>query len=256
MGGSRLILERDLADLSGGAAFRIIAAAFVLLAVALGFGAAGLVSGVAGTAGVSGATDAGLPALRNTYGQMLYFAGILPLLAFLWLFAGAVLAKEKASGHLETLLATPLEPRTICFAKSMAILLPGLVVTALTLCAVLVAAGLASRGLPGAASIVFSPPLLVACLLANPLVFSGLGVLTVILALRSSPDAAILPSFALGFGLMIVVPGGAAIGIVDLYSWGFAAASLCVAAAVWALAICLGRGLTKERIVLSGREAL
>ena len=274
MGGARLLLGRDLRDLSSGTAFRIMVAVFAVMALAMAVGAAGLAAGMAadtasggvvGTAGGAGTARAGL---SMPYCQLLYFGSILPLLGFIWLFSGATLAKEKASGHLETLLATPLEPRDILLAKTGAMALPGLMMTGLTLVLVLAAAGIAAgaAGAAGAAegmasgpargalALVFPPALLLSCVVVNPLLFTGLAALTVLLALRSSPDAAILPSFALGFGLMIAVPGGAAIGVVDLRSWGFAGLSLGLAAIEWAIVAALARGLVKERIVLSSRE--
>jgi hypothetical protein len=268
MGGAGLLLRRDFRDLSSGAAFRIMVAVFAVMAVAMAVGASGLGAGMAaGLAAAPGATAANAPAgtvagaaagLAMPYGQLLYFGSVLPLLGFIWLFAGASLAKEKASGHLETLLATPLEPRDILLAKTEAMVLPGLAMTCLTLALTLAAAGIAAVSVAaparGVLALVFPPALLVTCAVANPLLFTGLAALTALLALRSSPDAAILPSFAFGFGLMIAVPGGAAIGLVDLRSWGFAALSLGLAALEWAMVIGLARGLSKERIVLSSRE--
>jgi len=260
MGGSRLLLGRDLRDISSGAAFRIMVAVFIVMAVAMAVGAAGLAAGMAAdTAAVGAAGGAKSAAVRAgysmPYGQLLYFGSILPLLGFIWLFSGATLAREKASGHLETLLATPLEPRDILLAKTEAMVLPGLAMTGLTLVLELAVAGIAAAGpARGALALVFPPALLVTCVVANPLLFTGLAALTVLLALRSSPDAAILPSFALGFGLMIAVPGGAALGIVDLRSWGFAGFSMGLAAVEWAIVAGLARDLSKERIVLSSRE--
>jgi ABC-type transport system involved in multi-copper enzyme maturation permease subunit len=253
MGGARLLLGRDLRDLSSGAAFRIMVAVFIVMALAMAVGAAGLAAGIATAPDAS--TRAGL---SMPYGQLLYFGSVLPLLGFIWLFAGATLSREKASGHLETLLATPLEPRDILLAKTEAMVLPGLSMTGLALLLELAAAGIASASVAGPAhdafALVFPPALLATCVVANPVLFAGLAALTVILALRASPDAAILPSFALGFGLMIAVPGGAAIGIVDLRSWGFAGLSFGLAAIEWAIVAGLARGLGKERIVLSSRE--
>ena len=283
MGGARLLLGRDFRDLSSGAAFRIMVAVFVVMAVAMALGAFGLGAGMAAgmavspdstaasaatgpsratAGGAGGAEGSGgapaLSALAMPYGQLLYFGSVLPLLGFIWLFSGASLAKEKASGHLETLLATPLEPRDILLAKTEAMVLPGLAMTGLSLALALAAAGIAAASVAGPArgalALVFPPALLVTCAVANPLLFTGLAALTVLLALRSSPDAAILPSFALGFGLMIAVPGGAAIGLVDLRSWGFAGLTLGLAAIEWAIVAALARGLSKERIVLSSRE--
>lgn len=280
MGGASLLFRRDLGDLASGTAFRVMVAVFAVMAVAMAFGSAGLAAGMAAEAAEPGAATGSVgDALSETtglgfapariglslpYGQLLYFGSVLPLLGFIWLFAGASLAKEKASGHLETLLATPLEPGDILLAKTGVMVLPGLAMAALTLVLSLAAAGIAAATAAtaatatgpawGVAVLVFPPALLVTCAVANPLLFTGLAALTVILALRSSPDAAILPSFALGFGLMIAVPGGSAMGIVDLPSWGFAGLTLAFAVLEWATVALLSRGLSKERIVLSSRE--
>jgi hypothetical protein len=112
----------------------------------------------------------------------------------------------------------------------------------------------ATRIRPGAAAFGFPPPLLVVCWLGNPLLLSGLGAVTIILSMRASPDAAIVPSFALGFGLMAAVPAGAAVRILDLSSWIFASGYLGAAVVEWIAVLVLARGLTKEMIILSSRE--
>lgn len=172
----------------------------------------------------------------------------------LWVFAGAVLSKEKATGHLETLLATSLSSRTVWLAKTAAIVLPALAMAAVSSVLIVTAAAVAVRIGPGAPDFRLPPPLFAVCLLGNPLLFSGLGALTVILAMRASPDAALVPSFALGFGLMAAVPAGTAVRIIDLSSWAFACGYLGAAALEWIIVFLLARGLTKERIVLSSRE--
>jgi hypothetical protein len=69
-----------------------------------------------------------------------------------------------------------------------------------------------------------------------------------------NPDAALVPSFAVGFGLMTPVPAGTAVQIVDLSSWGFAAGYLGAAALEWIVVLALARDLSKERIVTSSRS--
>jgi len=246
VGGFGLILSRDIRDLARTTAFRVLAAALVLLALALAVGVGALLFFTQARAR-NAAVSAGI-------GTMLYFGTLMPFLVLLWVFAGAILTKEKASGHLETLLATPLSPRTLALAKTSVIVLPGLAMAALTSLLALSAAFVAQRVRPEATAFAFEAPLLVVCWLGNPLLFSGLGALTVILAMRDSPDSAIVPSFVLGFGLMTLVPAGAAMGLVDLSSWAFAAAYLGAGSVEWLLILVLERGMTKERIVLSSRE--
>ncbi len=250
MGAFSLIMARDTRDLVRGAAFRILVAALLALAVALAAGAALLL--LPPPAGAQPAP--GGPPAPLLIGTLLYFASLLPFVVFVWVFAGAILMKEKASGHIETLLATPLSTRTLWLAKTAAIVLPGLVIALVSSVLIVSAVAGATGARPAAMALTFPPALLVVCWLGNPLLFAGLGAVTVILALRSSPDTAIVPSLALGFGLMAAVPAGAAVRVLDLSSWVIAAGYLGAAAVEWVVVLCLARGLTKERIVLSSRE--
>ena len=250
MNGFGLIVSRDTRDLTRGMAFRILAAALMILAAALAASAALLIV----TSPFDAPETPDGPTASMLVGTMLYFATLVPFLALLWVFAGAILMKEKASGHLETLLATPLSTRTLWLAKTAAIVLPGLVMAAVSSALIVIAAVVAVHIRPDTAVFAFSPPLLVVCWLGNPLLFSGLGALTVILSMRAGPDAAIVPSFVLGFGLMAGVPAGTAVRIIDPSSWVFASGYLGVAALEWIAVFILARGLTKERIVLSSRE--
>ena len=250
MSGFALIVSRDTRDLSRGMAFRIVAAALTVLGVALAAGAALLI--VAPSA--SGPEASGAPSASMEVGTMLYFASLLPFLVFLWVFAGAILTREKASGHMETLLATPLRTRTLWLAKTAAIVLPSLVLAAISSALIVIAVAVAIRLQPAAVAFPFPPPLFVVCWLGNPVLLSGLGALTVILLMRGGPDTAIVPSFTLGFALMAAVPAGTAMRIIDLSSWAFASGYLGAAALAWIAVLVLAGGLTKERIVLSSRE--
>jgi hypothetical protein len=247
MGGFSLIVSRDLRDLAGAAAFRAAAVLLAALAIALAAAAAAVIAASAAPRGAA-------PDAPTLVGTMLYFATLLPFLVFLWAFAGPSLIKEKASGHLETLLATPLNEKTLWLAKTATIVLPGLAAAALSSALIGVAAAIASRALPAGAIFAIAPQAALICLLGNPLLLSGLGALTVLIALRASPDSAIIPSFVLGFGLMSIVPVGTGLGFIDLSSWTFAAAYLGAGALEWIIVLALERGMTKERIVLSSRE--
>jgi ABC-type Na+ efflux pump permease subunit len=197
----------------------------------------------------------GGPPVAALVGMMLYFATLLPFLALLWVFAGAILVKEKASGHLETLLATPLSTRALWLAKTAAIVLPGLVLATVGSALIVVSLLVAARARPDAVALSLPAALLVVCWLGNPLLLSGLSAVTVILSMRAGSDAGIVPSFGVGFLLMVAVPAGGALRVVDLSSWVFAAGYLGAAAIEWIVVLALAHGLTKERIVLSSREA-
>jgi hypothetical protein len=249
MKGFGQILLRDLRDLASTGAFRVVAVLLIVLMLALAVGAALIVSSLPVPDAASGA-----PSATALVGAMLYFATFLPFLVLVWAFSDPLLIKEKASGRLETLLATPLSPRAIWLAKTAAIALPALAIATLSSASLALAAGMAARALPAGAAFALPRLTVLVCLLGNPLLLSGLGALTVVIAFRTSPDAAIIPSFALGFGLMAIVPLGLALGFIDLSSPAFASAYLAAGALEWAIVLLLERGMTKESIVLSSRE--
>jgi hypothetical protein len=87
----------------------------------------------------------------------------------------------------------------------------------------------------------------------NPLLFFGLLSFILLFSLANNPDIAIMPSFLVGFGLMIGIPVGVAIGAIDLASWSFTLWYLAGAAIVWIVVGCLSRLLTREQIVLSSK---
>lgn len=247
MKGAGLLARRDLRDLSRGLVFKIVSAALLLAALAMAYGA-GALAFLLGEAPQT--VTAQVPA---QIGTILYFATLFPFLTYLWAFSGAGLVKEKATGHLETLLATPLAPDALWAAKSVELVLPGLAMATLASLFVATALWLIPRcggftgpGLP--------PALLVLCWLGNPLLLAGLAGLTVVIALRASPEAALVPSFGLGFFLMAAYPAGSAVGIVDPGSWTFTAGYLAAGGLEWALVLCLVRGLSKEKIVTSARS--
>jgi hypothetical protein len=62
-----------------------------------------------------------------------------------------------------------------------------------------------------------------------------------------------MPSFLVGFGLIIGIPLGVATGVIDLASWSFTLWYLAGAIVIWAVVGYLSRLLTKENIVLSSK---
>jgi hypothetical protein len=238
----RLLVSRDLGELSAARAFKLVSGLLGLLAL----------GSAAGIAAIATAPSSAGEESRSAAVMILFFATLLPFLVFIWAFAGPILAKEKASGHLETLLATPLSARTIWLAKSATIALPGLIAS--LGCAIIAGAAAAIAATASGAPYLLSMQAILVCVVGNPLLFSGLGALTVSLALRASPDAAIAPSFILGFGAMAIVPIGAGLGMIDLSSWAFVGAYFTAGVLEWLVVAGLERGDTKECIVLSSRE--
>lgn len=245
-----VIAVRDLHDLTSGGAFRILSA--VLLALAAVLAASAVLLRLAPPGCV--ANTPGCPTPTMLIGTILYFATSLPFVVFLWVFAGAILMKEKATGHLETLLATPVSTTALWLAKTAAVALPGLAVAGVSSALIVISLAGVRLVRPDVAAFSIPVPLLVVCWIGNPILLSGLGAATTVLSMRASPDTAIVPSFAVGFGLLVAIPAGAAVRILDLASWTFASAYLIAGGGQWLAALALARGLTRERIVLSSRE--
>jgi ABC-type transport system involved in multi-copper enzyme maturation permease subunit len=192
------------------------------------------------------------PMLELIIGLAAYFLSMFILIAFIWAFAGLPIIKEKVNGNITSLLATPLSPKEIWIGKSLAIFLPGFVISTVSTMIVLLSVNFITIS-PVTGNFVLPVPLLVTSLLVNPLLFFGLILFIVLFSLANSPDIAIAPSFLIGFGLMIGIPLGIATGIVNLSSWTFLLWYLAGAAVIWVVVFCLLRLLTRENIVLSGK---
>ncbi len=259
MGGVLIVLRRDFRELRQSTAFIIVAVLHALLTV----GAVVAISLILRSVDLSEVRalgeEAARPAVQAIVSEIMapivsftvYFATMLPFVIFVWAFGATLMIREKAAGNLETLLATPLSPLAIWLGKSLAIFLPALALS--TACALVgvVALNAAASIVQHTAVFVLPPAALVTGLLVNPLFFFGLTSLTVILAFTHDPDLGIAPSFPIGFGLMIGVPLGAAVGVFDLRAWSSVLYDLGAAMLLWAAVLCLARSLTKEKIVLS-----
>lgn len=242
-----IVLRRDFHELRQTNAFGIM----VILA--------GVVT-VAGAAGISIALgrqawlgeEAARPWLELIMGLVAYFLPLLILIAFIWAFAGLPIVREKVNGNIECLLATPLNPGALWMGKCLAIFLPGFGISVIATLLVVLAVNLTTIN-PATGYFVLPAPALVTGLIINPLLFFGLLAFMVLLSLASNPDIAIAPSFLLGFGLMIGLPLGIALGAINLASWPFALWYLAGTAVGWAVVGYLSRLLTKENIVLSSK---
>lgn len=242
-----LVFRRDVRDLVRQTAFRILCVALCVFELALAVAAWAL----AGVPEEVVRMASGLPSAAVSAALLVFLATMFPYLVVLWVFAGTVLAGEKASGRLETVLATPLSVRSLWLGKTAALVVPGLVIGLFSLAAILAAAALAPSG--AAPGFFVTLPAFISCLLGNFMLFSGLGAITILVALRFGTDASVIPSFAIGFGLMMAIPAGSAFGIIDPSGWFFTLACCAMGLAEWLVVWLAGRSLSKEKIVLSGR---
>jgi ABC-type Na+ efflux pump permease subunit len=258
-----VVFQRDIREIRQSPALIVVAILFALLTIGVAVGAILIVRSLDLADVRALGEEAGQPVVQTAVGKVLevivgftvYFGTFLPFITMIWAFSGPLVIKEKSSGNLETLLATPLRPVTIWLAKSLAISLPAFVLAIASSLVAVVATNVAASILQDTAVFVLPLPVLVTGLLVNPLLFLALTSLTVVLAFTHDPEVGILPSFPIGFGLMYGVPLGVATGAIDLAAWSFVLYDLGAAVLLWAAILYLSRFLTKEKIVLSSRSS-
>lgn len=190
--------------------------------------------------------------LELIMGLVAYFLPLSVLMTFIWTFANLTIIQDKIKGNIESLLATPLSPREIWFGKSLAIFLPGYIISIISTLIILLTVNFIVI-IPETGNFILPVPMLIMSFLINPLLFLALLLFVVLFSLANNPDIAIAPSFLIGFGLMIGIPLGIAMGAINLVSWSFAL--WCLGGALMLLIVdcSLYRLLTKENIVLSSK---
>jgi len=244
-----IVLQRDFRELRETNAFRIICILSVVITVAAAVGAS-IALGRQEWLG----EEAARPWLEMIIGLITYFIPLFVLMAFIWAFASLPIIKEKVSGNIECLLATPLGPKALWMGKSLTIFLPGFVISVVSALVVVLTVNF-NTIIPATGDFVLPAPVLLVGFLINPLLFFGLLSFIVLFSLANNPDIAIAPSFIIGFGLMIGIMLGIATGAVNLASWSFALWYLAGTIIAWAVVCYLSRLLTKENIVLSSKGA-
>lgn len=192
------------------------------------------------------------PILELIIGLVAYFLPLSVLMTFIWAFANLTIIKEKVDGSIESLLATPLSSKEIWIGKSIAVFLPGYLISTISTLVILLSVNYFVIA-PATGNFILPVPLLLSSFIINPLLFLALLLFIVLFSLANNPDIAILPSFLVGFGLMIGIPLGVATGVINLISWSFTLWCSGGAIIFWAADSSFYRMLTKERIVLSSK---
>lgn len=193
-----------------------------------------------------------LPILELIISLMAYFLPLFILMFFIWAFSSLPIIKEKVNGNIASLCATTLTPKEIWIGKSMAIFLPGFVITIVSTLIVLLSINLTTIK-PAIGEILLPAPLMITSLLVNPLLFLGLLMFIVLYSMARNPDIAIAPSFIVGFGLMMGIPLGMVTGNINLASWSFCLWNMLGTAILWVVVLFFSRLLTNENIVLSSK---
>jgi len=242
-----IIFKRDFRELRQTNTFLIISIIFSVVTIAI----AVTVSIVLSRQEWIGQKAAG-PMLGLIVGLIAYFLPLTVLMAFIWAFSSLPVVKEKVNGNIASLMATTLTPREIWWGKSLAIFIPGYVISIISTMIVLLAVNL-SVIVPATGDFLLPLPLFIVSLILNPLLLLGLLLFIILFSLANNPDIAITPSFLVGFGLMMGIPLGMASGAINLASWSFSLWYLAGVIIVWIAIFFLTRILTKENIVLSAK---
>jgi ABC-type transport system involved in multi-copper enzyme maturation permease subunit len=192
------------------------------------------------------------PALGLIISLIAYFLPFTVLMTFIWAFASLPIVREKVNGNIASLMATTLNPKEIWLGKSLAIFIPGYIISIISTMIILLTVNL-SVIVPATGNIFLPLPLFLVSLILNPLLFLALLLFIILFSLANNPDIAIAPSFLVGFGFMMGIPLGIALGYIDLASWSFSLWYLVGVIIVWVIVSILTRLLTKENIVLSDK---
>jgi len=242
-----IVLRRDIRELRQTNALRIMVIVFAVITVGAAVGTSIALSGAEWVG-----QEVAKPMLELIVGLIIYLLTLFALIFFIWLFAVVPVTKEKVNGNIESLLATPLSPKAIWIGKSLAIFLPGFVIAVVSTLIVVLTVNFAVIH-PATGNFVLPAPMLLTGFIVNPLLFFGVTSLTVLLSLANNPDIAIVPSFPIGFGLMMGIPVGVGVGAINLASWSFTLYYLAGAIVLWAVVFYLSHLLSKEKIVLSSK---
>jgi len=242
-----IILKRDFRELKQTNTFLIISIVFSVITIAIAVS----VSIVLGRQEWIGQKEA-RPTLELIISLIAYFLPLTILMTFIWAFSSLPVVKEKVDGSIASLIATTLTPKEIWWGKSLAIFIPGYIISIISTMIVLLAVNL-SVIVPATGIFLLPLPLILTSLIFNPLLLFGLLLFIILFSLAYNPDIAITPSFLVGFGLMMGIPLGMALGAINLASWSFSLWYLAGVIIVWIIVLSLTRLLTKEKIVLSAK---
>ncbi|MCJ7471255.1 MAG: hypothetical protein MUP02_00385 [Actinobacteria bacterium] len=242
-----IILKRDFRELKQTNTFLIISIVFAVITIAIAVSVSIVLSKQEWVG-----QKAAEPVLEIIISLIAYFLPLAILMTFIWAFSSLPVVKEKVNGNIASLIATTLTPKEIWLGKSLAIFIPGYIISIISTMIVLLTVNL-SVIVPATGNFLLPLPLFLTSLIFDPLLLFGLLLFIILISLAYNPDIAITPSFLLGFGLMMGVPLGMAVGAINLASWSFSLWYLMGVIIVWIIVLLLTRLLTKEKIILSAK---
>ena len=249
MKGMPVVLRSDVRDIVRSRAFLIIAIIIGLLTVGAAIGI---------TIPLRRWLDS-VPAWQDARRLLELFMGLtvnyVPLIVLftcMATWAAEPIAKEKAKGPMESLLATPLTAKGLWIGKSLAIFLPAYVMGVISSLTVILVVNFASI-LPTVHHFVLPAPEALCCFLLIPLLMFALISIMVVFSLITNPVVGQTIVILIGVTLLQVVGqvGGRITYL--LASWDYALYNLAGAVLLGMTALYLSRFLSKERIILSSK---
>jgi ABC-2 type transport system permease protein len=249
MKGMLVVLRNDVGDILRGKSFLIVASVIAAVTVA----AAVSIPIALRSWLVSGPPwDEAKPLLELFIGLAANYVPLIFLFICVATWATDPIAKEKAKGPIESLLATPLTARGVWIGKSLAIFLPAYVMGLIATLIVILAMNLAAI-LPTTGHFVLPLPAAFTSFLFLPLFMLALILVGIVFSLITNPVIGQTIIIFVGVVLMQVVGqvGGRFLWL--LTSWDYALYNLAGAALLGIIAFYLSRSLTKERIILSSK---
>jgi len=249
MKGMLVVLRNDVGDILHSKSFLIVAIVIGVLIVGT---AVGVPIALNWWLATGPAWDEAKPLLELFMGLAANYAPLIVLFACMATWATDPIAKEKAKGPIESLLATPLTARGVWIGKSLAIFLPAYIIGLIATLIVILTMNLAAI-LPTTGHFVLPLAEAFTGFLFLPLLMFALILLGIIFSLITNPVIGQTIVIFVGVVLMQVVGqvGGRLWWL--LASWDYALYNLAGAALLGIIAFYLSRSLSKERIILSSK---
>ena len=249
MRGMAIVLRRDAKDIVHSKVFLIIAIIFGIVTIGGGVGATILLN--RWLPGLSWA-DA-KPALEVIMGLVVNYMPLIVLYTCMVTWAGDAVAKEKARGPIESLLATPLTAKAVWMGKSLGIFLPACIMGLVSTVIIILVMNFAAI-LPTTGYFVLPPAEAVTGFLFLPLLMFALMWLGILISLVTNPAIGQLVIISIGV-ILLQVPGQLGGHLIWLLpSWDYALYNLAGAAFLGVIAFLLSRRfLSKENIILSSK---
>lgn len=249
MKGMLVVLRNDVGDILHSKGFLIVA---IIIGVLIVGAAAGIPIALHSWLATGPAWEEAKPLLELFMGLAVNYVPLIVLFACVATWATDPIAKEKAKGPIESLLATPLTARAVWLGKSLAIFLPAYIIGLSATLIVILTMNLAAI-LPATGHFVLPLPEAFTSFLFLPLLMFALILLGVIFSLITNP--VIGQTIIIFVGVLLLQVVGQVGGRIWwlLASWDYALYNLAGAALLGIIAFYLSRSLSKERIILSSK---